>query len=413
MKPQISAKAEHFKHAISPVRQIMSYADSNYIRSLGIDASNLISYAGGWVNHRAPEPLREAYQDLVSDVTLFHGSGAYPHTLGNREFKEAVVVFEQHVYGMTDLGVEQIGVGVGATQLASDLFEVLLNPGDRVLFLDPSYCNYPTQLTATIPKIEILRFPVLDPQTWVYDPDQRTPDLCAYIRAQRPKVVMLISPDNPTGQVLSQSFVSAVADAVTEIGSVLVIDFAYKELVFGTTTPEYFAWGPTDNFIALRSNSKWCRGLGRRLGWVEAPTFVVEALESAQNSSILAPDMLHQMAMTRYVRAAVEADSLRPYLESTRALYAAAAARMMVAIETHLGLPALTPTGGLFTCVSVGRAGDVFVTDVLQQCGVLFVPGWGFGETLVNAVRVSFGPLVLNPDLIEEGIRKVGGSLSR
>ena len=413
MTPRISAKAEKFKHSISPVRQIMSYADSNYIKSLGIDAGNLISYAGGWVNHRAPEELRAAYQAIADDASLFHASGAYPHTLGNREFKAAVILFEQHVYGMTSLTVDQIAVGVGSTQLASDLFEVLLDPGDQVLFLDPSYCNYPTQLTTNIPDIKIIRFPVLDPDTWEYRPDDRIAALREFILERRPKVIMLISPDNPTGQVLSDAFVSAVRDAAAEIGSVLVMDFAYKELVFNDAYPAYFSWGPSDNFVALRSNSKWCRGLGRRLGWLEAPAVMIEAMESMQNSSILAPDMLHQMAMTRYVKTAVDTNTLRPYLTATNRLYQRAAARMMEAIELYLGFPALTPSGGLFTCVKVGTDGDQFVKDILQRCGVLFVPGWGFGATLVDAVRVSYGPLVNDPDRIAEGFEKVGRSLGR
>ncbi|MEI6246849.1 MAG: pyridoxal phosphate-dependent aminotransferase, partial [Acidobacteriota bacterium] len=345
MKPRLSTRAEQSLNSISPVRQIMSYADSNYIRSLGIDAGNLISYAGGWVNHRAPEELRAAYQRIANDPAAFHAAGAYPHTLGNREFKEAVIAFESHVYGMRGLSVDQIAVGVGSTQLARNVFEILLNPGDAVLMLDPSYCNYPTQLTASIPDVRLIQFPVLDPDTWAYTPDERIPALCRVIAEQRPKVVMLISPDNPTGQVLSHAFVSAVRDAVADVGGVLVMDFAYKELVFNDAYPEYFAWGPSDNFVALRSNSKWCRGLGRRLGWIEAPEFIVTAMESAQNSTILAPDMLHQLAMTAYVAAAIDAGTLRTYLAATNVLYQTAAARMMSAIERHLGLPALTPAG--------------------------------------------------------------------
>ena len=123
--------------------------------------------------------------------------------------------------------------------------------------------------------------------------------------------------------------------------------------------------------------------------------------------------MLHQMAMTRYVKTAVDTNTLRPYLTATNLLYQKAAARMMEAIEMYLGFPALAPSGGLFTCVKVSTDGDQFVKDILQRCGVLFVPGWGFGATLVDAVRVSYGPLVNDPDRIAEGFEKVGRSLGR
>ena len=60
MKPKISAKANKFKRSISPVRQIMSYADPNYIKSIGINPEDLISFAGGWVNHKVPKELQKS-----------------------------------------------------------------------------------------------------------------------------------------------------------------------------------------------------------------------------------------------------------------------------------------------------------------------------------------------------------------
>ena len=64
------------------------------------------------------------------------------------------------------------------------------------------------------------------------------------------------------------------------------------------------------------------------------------------------------------------------------------------------------PQGGLYTCINVGMDGAVFAEKVLKEAGVLFVPGWGFGNTLKNAVRVSFGPLVYDFKKIEEGIKR-------
>ncbi len=413
MKPQISSKARTFERSISPVRQIMNYADSQYVRSLGIQPEDLISYAGGWVNHAAPEELRRSYQCIVDDKALFHKSGAYPHTLGNADFKRAVIEFERHVYGMKDLDASQIAVGLGSTQLAKDLFDVLLDPGDALLLLDPSYCNYPTQVVTGVLDARILRFPVLNAETWEYQADEKVAEFRQFILTQRPKMILLITPDNPTSQVLSDEFIRCAYEAAVEIGSFLVVDFAYKEIVFGDSYPEYFSWGPKDNFISLRSNSKWGRGLGRRLGWVEAPAFIIQAMESIQNSTILCPDMLHQMAVTMYIDAAVKNDTLRPYVAETSRLYHIAAQRTTAAIREYLEFPVLEPQGGLFTCMKVGKDGAEFVQDVLERAGVLFVPGWGFGRTVKNAVRVSYGPLVNDLDTLTRGFQKVASLLGR
>ena len=82
----------------SPVKEIMNFADPEYIKKLGVNPNNLISFAGGWVNHNAPENLRKAYVDITSDPKQFHSSGAYSPTLGNQEFKTALCKFEHELY---------------------------------------------------------------------------------------------------------------------------------------------------------------------------------------------------------------------------------------------------------------------------------------------------------------------------
>jgi len=391
----------------------MSFADPNFIKSIGVEYSEMISFAGGWVNHAAPKELKEAYENILANESLFHQSGAYPPTLGDPEFKRSVIDFEEHVYDMKELDPSQIAAGLGSTQLAMALFEVLLDPGDKILLLDPSYCNYPTQIVSGIIDINVLRFPVLDPDTWEYQADEKIEEFYDYIIKNKPRLILLISPDNPTSKVLSDEFVKSTVDAARQVGSFVVVDFAYKEITFHDKLPEYFSWSPSENFISLRSNSKWCRGLGRRLGWVEAPDYVIESMESIQNSTILCPDKLHQMAFTYYTRRAIQENTLLPYLDNVRSLYRSAADKTIESIETYLNLPAIVPEGGLYTCIKMGMDGAKVVNDVLKNTGVLFVPGWGFGKTIKDAVRVSYGPLVHDHKKIELGFIKVAELLKK
>ena len=84
---------------------------------------------------------------------------------------------------------------------------VILDPGDKILLLDPSYCNYPTQLLTGIPDVEILRFSVMDEKEWKFIADEKIEEFSNYIRDNKPKIVMLVSPDNPTSKILSDKFV--------------------------------------------------------------------------------------------------------------------------------------------------------------------------------------------------------------
>jgi aminotransferase len=192
-----------------------------------------------------------------------------------------------------------------------------------------------------------------------------------------------------------------------------VFDFAYKELVYEDKLPSYFSWSPNDNFILLRSNSKWCRGLGRRLGWIEAPKFVINAMESIQSSTILCPDTLHQMALTKFINDSIENNILTDYISGIKKMYKHVAKKTTDLIKQNLEFKIIEPDGGLYIFMKVDTDGQEFVQEILKKTGVLFIPGWGFGNAGKNAVRISFGPLVNDIPKIEEGIIKISKILKQ
>ena len=112
---------------------------------------------------------------------------------------------------------------------------------------------------------------------------------------------------------------------------------------------------------AIHSNSKWARGLGRRLGWIEADPQVVDGLERVQQCSILCPDTLSQMTMARYLKKAIADGSLKKYVAQANALYKHAAHVTLKAVDTYLQRPRLTPAGGLYTVVDIGTNAEELV----------------------------------------------------
>jgi aspartate/methionine/tyrosine aminotransferase len=397
----------------SPIRQIMKMAESQNILAMGLDPAQVISFGGGWVNHETPAEFRQAYAAVAADADLFHKSGGYTATLGELECREQIAQFEAHLFGVPRLGAEHIAIGLGSTQLTHDLFRTLLDPGDTVMLLDPTYANYEGQLAFAVPGVNIVRLRVLDPATWTYlpeaDPTGMAREFSRLFDAHRPRLVLFGAPDNPTSQVLPQALAEGMLAKTADAGAWLAIDFAYKAQYF-QPPPPYYAWSPADhpNVVGIHSNSKWARGLGRRLGWIEAHSSVVDAMERVQQCSILCPDTLSQMTMARYLKAAIPSGSLRRYVDYANALYKKAAAITLSAVDTHLGRPRLTPAGGLYTVVDIGTNADEFVPRALKATGVLVVPGAGFGPSLANGVRISFGPLVRDTDKIEEGLARLG-----
>ncbi len=416
MKPSLSRIVQQQIKSPSPIRQIMKMADRKNIINMGLDPDDVISFGGGWVNHRAPEEMRQAYLDILNDVEKFHASGAYSATPGTMEMREALARMEHEIFGM-DIGPENIIVGQSSSQLTHDLFVTLADPGDGIVLLDPTYANYYGQLVYALgvrsaspiaPKVHYLR--AMDTEAWEFMPD--VSDVIERFKnlyyAKKPKMVLFPAPDNPTSQMPPDEFAKAALDMVTDHGGYLILDFAYKTQVFGKE-PEYFSWSPKDyeNLVAIHSNSKWARGLGRRMGWIEASEDVIAGMERTQQISILCPDTLHQMAITQYINGALDDGSLVKYIEQTKREYENAANITLKAIDDNLGMRRLVPQGGLYTVMDVGRDADEFVPEVLKNTGVLFIPGGGFGQTLKNAVRISYGPLVNNTDKIIEGMERV------
>lgn len=410
--PPVARRLREGQLKQSPIREIMKLADRRNIVAMGLDPDDVVSFAGGWVNHRAPDALRAEYAAVADDEVLFHELGAYSPTRGLPRLRQALVDVDQAFHATEGLTEEHVLVGGSSTQLTHTLFTALLDPGDRVVLFDPSYANYGPQLELGPQGVEIVWLPVFDAETWSYMPDGGAvvDGFDRILREERPGLLLFSTPDNPTSQLIDDDVFFELLRRAEVAGCFVVVDYAYRAQCFERPEPEHFAASPDrhPNLIRLHSNSKWCRGLGRRLGWIEASPDVVTAVEVVQQSTALCPDTVHQHALAAYLQKALGDGSLREYMDQTRELYERAARHTVECIDRHLGMPRLEPEGGLYTVMDVGRDGDEFVREILPETGVIFVPGSGFGPSLAGAVRISYGPLVHDLDRIEEGFRRVG-----
>ncbi len=413
--PDVARRLRQGQLKKSPIREIMKLADPRNIRAMGLDPADVISFAGGWVNHEAPAGLRGQYAAIADDPALFHELGAYSPTRGLRRMREALLAFDAAFIGTPGLADEHILLGSSSTQLTHTLFTTLLDPGDRVVLFDPSYANYGPQLDLGPDGVEILWLPVFDAESWTFmaDPEGIMAAFERMVAAHAPRVLLFSTPDNPTSRLIPDRLFFDLLSIAERAGCFVVVDYAYRAQCFGEPAPAHIAASPAEypHLIRLHSNSKWCRGLGRRLGWIEASPSVIEAVEVVQQSTALCPDSVHQYALATYLETALADGSLERYLADMNALYRRAARHTVDCVRRYLDMPCLEPEGGLYTVVDVGRDGDDFVRDVLPRTGVIFVPGSGFGPALNHGIRVSYGPLVRDLDRIEEGFRRVGEAL--
>ena len=170
------------------------------------------------------------------------------------------------------VGPEQVTVGCGSVGLIEQLCLAYARSGDEIVFGRPSFEAYPV-------------FAQLSGATSVEVPLRRqTIDADATIAAlnERTRLVLLASPNNPTGTALRSDDLLAIADAMPDTG-LLVVDAAYQEFVTGTDVPDPIALlGERPNVAVLRTFSK-AHGLAAlRVGWMYGPADVVATVDKVR-----------------------------------------------------------------------------------------------------------------------------------
>lgn len=411
----LSRLVEEDLQGLSPIQTIMKMAEDRNIRKMDLDPKNVISFGGGWCNHKAPKELVEAYSEIVNDEDLFHKSGRYSAIIGDYKCREQLSRFEKEIYGLSGLKPDNILIGQSSTQLFHDVLRVISNPGDFVGLLDPTYANYINSVKCAVPRSKIKFVPALDSDSWEYmsEPDCSLEVLKKYCENGLKNLIMPV-PDNPTSQIPDDRFIKGCIEVLDDYNGFLVLDYAYKALWFGDM-PKAFSFSPIDhpNLILINSNSKWLSSLGRRFGWVEADEKIVKSLEKLNESVLLSPDTMHSMATSSFLEKTLENNSLKKYIENTRKLYKNTSEVMIKNLDKFLGWNRLEPMGGLYAVSPTpnGKEPVSFVENVLKNTGVLLIPGAGFGPSMEKAVRLSYGPLCYDHDKIREGFERLSNYL--
>jgi aspartate/methionine/tyrosine aminotransferase len=407
----LSHLVEKTLQGLSPIQTIMKMTESHHIKTMGLNPEDIISFGGGWCNHKAPEKLQEIYTQITTDKKLFHQSGRYSPITGDEHLREQLSLLEQHIFKVKNIQAENIHLGQSSTQLFHDILRVLCNPGETIGFLDPTYANYPNAVKCALPTSPLKFIHALDNQTWNYlaSPDESLQQLQDFCK-QGLRILVIPVPDNPTSQIPSEYFMKKTLEILEEYNGFLLLDFAYKALYFDTM-PKCFSWSVQHHphLITIHSNSKWLSSLGRRLGWIEADTTIIQALEKISESTLLSADSLHSMATAEFLQQTLADKTLHSYIEQTRNLYKKTANVLIKAIDTHLGWKRLQPQGGLYTCCPTPQHQHpvTYTQQLLKKTGVLLIPGTGFGPSMNHAVRLSYGPLCYDHEKIKQGIEKI------
>jgi aspartate/methionine/tyrosine aminotransferase len=324
---------------------------------------------------------------------LEHGRVGYTPSLGIMPLREAIARWYQTRYGVS-VPAARVAVTTGSSGALLVTMGVLLDPGDQVMLADPGYpCNR-----------HFVRAMDGEPLCVPVGPDtayQLTAALVAQHWTPRTKAVLVCSPSNPTGTMISPKQLHDIHALVCSRHAILISDEIYHGLSYSEEAHTALEYG--DDVFVINSFSKYFGMTGLRLGWMIVPeAFRIDVDKLAANLYISPPDISQHAAL-----AAFEPDTIA-LLEERRGLYRAQRDFLLPALkEMGFEIP-VTPEGAFYIYANCSRFTDdsyAFCWDVLERAGVAITPGLDFGDNDPrHHVRVSYPKPI---PVLEEGVRRL------
>ncbi|MGW1211467.1 pyridoxal phosphate-dependent aminotransferase [Streptomyces sp. NPDC002499] len=241
-----------------------------------------INLGQGFPDTDGPEEVREAAVRALRD-----GRGnQYPPGPGVPELRTAIAAHQQRLYGLTHDPDTEVLVTAGATEAIAAALLALLEPGDEVIALEPYYDSY----AACIAMAGGTRVPVtLRPHEGTHDgiADRRFRLDLDELRAavtDRTRLLLINTPHNPTGTVLTREELTAIAELAVERDLLVVTDEVYEHLVFDDAEHIPLATFPgmRERTVTIGSAGKTFSFTGWKVGWVTAAPELVSAVRSAK-----------------------------------------------------------------------------------------------------------------------------------
>ncbi len=331
-------------------------------------------------------PTPQCICDAAGEA-IARGETHYTHSLGIIELREAICEDYYRKYGVT-VTPDRIIVTSGTSPALFMIFSALLEAGDEMILSDPHYPCYPNFA-------EFLGAKAVPVKAEEKDAFQMEPDLIKKSIGPRTRAVMINSPSNPTGNLLSPERMQAIA----EIGIPVVSDEIYHGLVYGEKEHSILEY--TDDAFVLNGFSKLFAMTGWRLGYIIAPPDFIRPLQKMQQNFFISAGSVSQWAgVAALTKAQNDVQKMKETYDERRK-YMIQRVR-----ELGFGLPK-EPSGAFYMLVNAKHlSADSYelAFDILEKAGVGVSPGIDFGKNAEGFLRFSYANSLEN---IKEGLDRI------
>ncbi len=387
--------------AIQPSITLAISAKAKEMKSQGID---VIGFGVGEPDFNTPENIQEAAIKAIRD-----GHTKYTPASGIVELKKAVVnkFWKENNLKYTD---SQIIISTGAKQCLANLFQAVLNPMDEVLIQIPYWVSYPelVQLADGVPVFI---------KTDEKDNFKLSIDKLEAAVTERTKMIIVNTPNNPTGTVYNLEDLQMIADFAKKHDILILADEIYEKLIYGNEKHISIATLSEDAYnrtIIINGVSKSFAMTGWRIGYAAGNKDIIKLMSNLQSHTTSNPNSIAQYASLEALTGPTDAQSAMIEEFKKRRDY------MTKRINSIKGISCVEPMGAFYVMMNISRLfgkeveGELikdslsFSNSLLKHAKVAVVPGIGFGVD--DFVRLSYATSMEN---IENGLDRIEGYVKR
>ncbi len=318
---------------------------------------------------------------------LDEGRTHYTHSLGLLELREAICDYYYNTYNVP-VNPGQIVVTSGTSPAMFLLFSVLLNKNDQVIISDPHYACYPNFIQFV--EGEIVRVAVFEEDGFQYRPEAIQNKI-----TDKTKAIVINSPSNPTGNLLSANRMKALA----KLSPYIISDEIYHGLVYEGVEHSILEF--TDRAFVLNGFSKLYAMTGLRLGYLIAPESFMRPIQKLQQNFFISANSMVQKAGITALKEAGDDVARMKMIYNDRRKYMIRRLR-----EMGFGIT-VEPTGAFYVFANAKHfSNDSYqlAFDILQKAHVGVAPGIDFGQNGEGYLRFSYANSLEN---IQDGMDRL------
>ncbi len=313
-------------------------------------------------------------------TALEKGKTIYTSNSGLLKFREAISAYLDRRVGVHYEPKDEILVTVGGSEAIDLAIRAVVEPGDEVLIVEPSYVCYSpmTELTGGIP---------VPLPTRAEDKFKLTPEMLTAHITPKTKMLILPYPNNPTGAIMTAEDLQKIADVLKDTNIVVLTDEIYGELTYGRKHASFAAipsmWERT---IYVGGFSKTYSMTGWRLGYACAPKEIMKQMLKIHQYAIMCAPTVSQYAG---IKAANDGDSDIEYMRDSYDKRR----KFILKGLWDMGIECFEPEGAFYVFPNIGKFGmtsEEFCEKLLYAEKCALVPGTAFGASGEGFARISY-----------------------